>query len=234
MKPTILCIAATLAACSLLAADTPKDDVIAAAKKLGEKDNYSWKTTVEVPASSQFRPGPTEGKTEKGGYTHVTMTFGDNSMVAITKGEKGAVTSPEGGWQSLAEIESSEGQRRFIGMMVRNLRTPATQAEELATQSKDLKKEGDVYSGALTEEGAKNFLRFRRGGGGDGPSISNATGSVKFWVKDGSLSKYEFHVKGTVSFNGNDRDVDRRTTVEVKDVGTTKIDVPEEAKKKLS
>jgi len=45
--------------------------------------------------------------------------------------------------------------------------------------------------------------------------------------------KYQYHVQGTVSFNGNDRDVDRTTTIEITDVGTTKIDVPDEAKKKL-
>jgi hypothetical protein len=57
---------------------------------------------------------------------------------------------------------------------------------------------------------------------------------VKFWIKDGVLSKYEFKVTGKVSFNGNDRDVDRTTTVEIKDVGTTKVEVSDEAKKKLS
>jgi hypothetical protein len=36
-----------------------------------------------------------------------------------------------------------------------------------------------------------------------------------------------------VSFNGNDRDVDRTTTVEIKNVNSTKIEVPDEAKKKL-
>jgi hypothetical protein len=40
-------------------------------------------------------------------------------------------------------------------------------------------------------------------------------------------------VQGTVSFNGNDRDVDRTTTVEIKDVDTTKIQVSDDAKKKL-
>ena len=53
-------------------------------------------------------------------------------------------------------------------------------------------------------------------------------------VKDGALVKYEFHVTGTVSFNGNDFDSDRDTTVEIKDVGATKVEVPEAAKKKLS
>ena len=37
-----------------------------------------------------------------------------------------------------------------------------------------------------------------------------------------------------MSFNGNDREIDRTTTVEIKDVGTTKLTVPDEAKKKLS
>src|SRR5262249_9041651 len=50
MKTKVLFSLALLAAGSLLAADSsPKDDVIAAAKKLAEKDNYSWKTTVVVP-----------------------------------------------------------------------------------------------------------------------------------------------------------------------------------------
>jgi hypothetical protein len=44
----------------------------------------------------------------------------------------------------------------------------------------------------------------------------------------------KFKVKGTVNFNGNDFESDRTTTVEIKDVGTTKVTVPEEAKKKVS
>ena len=40
-------------------------------------------------------------------------------------------------------------------------------------------------------------------------------------------------MQGKVSFNGNDRDVDRTTTVEIKDIGSTKVQVPDDAKKKL-
>jgi len=73
----------------------------------------------------------------------------------------------------------------------------------------------------------------RRGNGGDGPTVTNAKGSVKFWVKDGKLVKYQYHVQGTVNFNGDDRDIDRTTTVEIKDVNTTKIVVADDVKKKL-
>ena len=57
---------------------------------------------------------------------------------------------------------------------------------------------------------------------------------MKFWLKDGLLSKYEVKLSGTISFNGEDRDVVRTTTVEIKDVGTAKLDIPEAARKKLS
>jgi hypothetical protein len=36
-----------------------------------------------------------------------------------------------------------------------------------------------------------------------------------------------------MNFNGEDREVSRTTTYEIKDVGTTKVEVPEDAKKKL-
>jgi hypothetical protein len=217
---------------SLVAADSsPKDDVTNAAKKLAEKPNYSWHTTVVVPEDAPFHPGPTEGKTEKGGFTRVKLSFGDNTTEFVLKGDKSAVTNPDGVWQALSELDSSEGPGRFLGGMIRNFKAPATQAGDIASSTKELKKDGDLYSSDLTEEGAKNLLRFRRGGDA---TVSNAKGSAKFWVKEGVLTKYEFKVTGSVSFNGNDMDVDRTTTIEIKDVGTTKVEVPEEAKKKLS
>ena len=234
MKTSILFSAMAMLAGSLLAADSsPKDDVKNAAKKLGEKPNYSWKTTVAVPEGAQFRPGPTDGKIEKDGYTHLTSSFGDNTMQTVLKGEKGAVTNQDGAWQSLAEAENEEGFGRFRAIMARNFKAPAVQAAEIADGARDLKKDGDVYSSELTDKGAEALLRFG-GRGGGGATVSNAKGSVKFWLKNGELSKYEFKVKGTRNFNGNDQEVDRTTTVEIKDVGTTKVTVPDEAKKKLS
>jgi hypothetical protein len=218
---------------SLHAADS-KDDLTAAIKKLGDKENYSWRTTVEVPETARFKPGPTEGMAEKDGYTLIKMSFGDNETKAVFKGDKGAAINPDGEWQSLADLANAEGPARFMGAMLRNFKAPVDQATQLAGFAKELKKDGDVYSSDLTEEGAKTFLSFRRRSGGDAPNITNPKGTVRFWIKDGMLTKYVFNVKGTVSFNGNDIDQDRTSTVEIKDVGSTKVTVPEEAKKKLS
>jgi hypothetical protein len=234
MKTHLLLTLAALSTFSALAADSAKDDVLNAAKQLGEQPNYSWQMTVVVPEGSQFRPGPTEGKTEKGGITYVKSTFGDNTFQTVVKGDKGAVTNQDGNWQSLSEVENEQGFGRFRAIMARNLKTPAVQAADLAKGAKNLSKEGDTYSGDLTEEAAKELLTFGRRAGGNGPTVSDAKGSVKFWLKDGALSKYQFKVKGIRSFNGNDQEVDRTTTVEVKDVGNTKVSIPEEAQKKLS
>ena len=236
MKKNLLLAAAALLAGSVLAADSsPKDDITAAAKKLADQANYSWRTTTVFPESSPFHPGPTDGKTEKEGFTHVTMHFNDNSTQALIKGDQAAVTKPDGGWQSLAEVEKEEGPGRFLAMVVRNLKTPAAEAAELSSFAKDLKKDGDAYSSDLTEEGAKNLLTFhRRNGGGDGPAVSGAKGSVKFWLTDGALSKYEFKLQGKMNFGGDDVDIERTTTVQIKDVGATKLTVPDEAKKNLS
>ena len=233
MKTSLLFGTITLLAASLNAAESsPKDEVTAAAKKLGAAPNYSWKQTVVVHNDTPFRPGPTDGKIEKDGFTHITTSFNDNPTQTLLKGDKGAVTNQDGDWQGLSDVEKEEGFGRFRAIMARSFKAPAVQAAEIAAAAKDLKKDGDAYSGELAEDGAKALLSFGRGGAG--ATVSNAKASVKFWLKDGALAKYEFKVKGSRDFNGNNQEIDRTTTVEIKDVGTTKVSAPEEAKKKLS
>jgi len=240
MKRNLPLSIAILLAGSLVAVNAaPKDDVTSAAKKLADNGNYSWKSTIAVPEGGQGgrNRGPTEGKTTKAGITQLKMTAGENTTEAYLKGDKAVVSNPDGGWQTLDELANSEGRGRFMAGTLRNFKVPAAQAAELAGGATEVKKEGDAYTSDLSEENAKALLTFRGGrggGGGEAPTVSDAKGSVKFWVTDGTLSKYELKVTGKVSFNGNDRDMDRTTTVELKDVGTTKVEVPEDVKKKLS
>jgi hypothetical protein len=226
MKTKFLITALWALACPLLAADSsPKDDVTAAAKKLAEKPNYSWKTTVVVPESARFKPGPTDGKTEKDGFTYAILSFGENIAEIALKGEKAVVTNQDGDFQLASELESGEGRDRFLGRMARNFKAPAAQIGDLIAATKELKKDGDVYSGEMTEEGAKKQFRFGE--------PKNPRGAVKFWVKDGVLAKVETKVEAKMEFNGEEIDASRTTTTEIKDIGTTKVNVPAEAKKKL-
>jgi hypothetical protein len=228
-------LAVSMFACgALFAADSEaKADVTAAAKKLADKGNYSWTSTPKFGGGGgggNFRPGPTEGQAEAG-TVHLKMSFGDRNPEAVIKGEKVAIKG-EDAWESADELE---GNRAFMARRLKTMKAPAEEAQDLAEKSKALKKEGDTISGELTEEAVKALLTFGpRNPNSNRPDPKNAKGSVKFWHKDGALSKYEYNVKGTiVGREDQEMDVDRTTTVEIKNVGTTKLNVPEEAKKKL-
>lgn len=213
---------------------SPRDEVATAAKKLDEKLNYGWKKTTVVPADAPFRPGRQEGKTERDGFTHVTTYFlqnKTNSMQFVLKGDKGAATAPEIGWRTLGELDKDPSRAEFLAVVARDFRTPAVQAAELASHTKEITKAGDVYSGELTQEGLKTLLTLRPG---RAPDVSQARAWVKFWTNGGVLSQYEIKVKGTVKLGANESKNDYTTLVEILDVGVTKVVVPEEAKNKLS
>jgi hypothetical protein len=224
---------------SLMAADSGKDEIKAAAQKLAS-DSYSWKSTITVPegAGGQFRPGPTEGKIAKDGTMFITMTRGENTIEAVVKGEKGALKTEEG-WQSLAELTNTSGgdqpsRGTFMARMLRNLKSPAAQAEDLLAAAKELKKADGAYVGDLTEDGAKQQLSFGRRPGGQAPEPKGAKGSVKFWIKDGTLNKIEYTVQGKITGRDDQEfEINRTTTVEIKDIGTTKVELPAGAKAKM-
>ena len=217
-----------------MAADSsPKDDITAAAKKLAG-DSYSWTQTLDLGPNSQFTPGPTEGKADKDGTTWLSSTFQDNTSIGLAK-EKKVVVKTDEGWKTAEEIGDGGGgfnPNTFMARRMQNLKAPAAEVQDLASKAGEIKKDGDAYSGDLTEEGAKSLLTmgFRR----NNSAPTDAKGSVKFWIKDGAVTKYQTKVTGKVEFNGESRDIERTTTIEIKDVGKTKIDVPDDAKKKLS
>jgi hypothetical protein len=224
---------ATLVAGSLLGADS-REAVKSATAKLAEQSNYSWKAATQLGNYSSA----TEGKSLKSGLIAITATMGQTTTEAILQGNKAAVRPDNEGWQSLAELTraagSTPGPRVLMIRRLQTFKAPAEEAADLVSKAKELKQETDAYGGELTEAGAKDLLTF--GGRRDGKTTEprNARGSLKFWVKDGLLAKYELKLQGTINFSNKERDIDRTTTVEIKDVGTTKVEVPDAAKEKLA
>jgi len=220
----------------LCAADgDAKADVKAAAKKLGS--NYSWTSTPKLDGAGggQFRPGPTDGQTDDG-IVYIKSAFGDRTFESAAKGEK-VLFKGEDGWE--VADPAAEGAGQFIARRMRTFKAPALEAADLADKAKSLKSADGVISGDLTEDGAKELLAFGRrgggGGGGDRPAPKEAKGSVKYWVTGGALTKYEINVSGKVANrDGDEVTINRTTTVEIKDVGKTKLGLSEDNKKKLS
>jgi hypothetical protein len=209
------------------------------------------------------------------------------------KGDKGAVETPDEGWQAVSAADAGPGgpggaggggardpnapgaaggpgaggggggpnAARMVANMIRNYQPPAAQAMNLAGKAQDLKKTDDGgYTGTLSADDAKALMQRRvgrgmgtgRGGGGGGggaaaggggagggaggpPDVKDPKATVTFWTDNaGQLSKFQFNVQGKMTTrDGQEREINRTTTVQFKDVGTTKIDVPAEAKAKM-
>jgi hypothetical protein len=229
MKTHILTGFLCLMTAVLLAADSsPKDEVAAAAKSLAQKDNYSWNSTNEFASFTST----TEGKADKDGLVWLAVTFADRTTEAFLKGGKGAVKQPDQEWQSLGELENEAGPVQFLVRRLQTFKAPAEQSQNLVSKSKEIKNDGDAYVAGLTEEGAKDVLSFGRRRSGEAEP-KNAKGSVKFWLNDGQLKKYELKLSGTLNFGGDEQDIEGTTTVEIKDVGKTKLQLPDAAKKKM-
>jgi len=96
-----------------------------------------------------------------------------------------------------------------------------------------LKKEADgTYAGELEAALAKALFAVL---GRRAAAAPEAKGTVKFWVKDGQLAKFEHVVRGKITVGEDKKEVEisRTLTVEIKDAGSTKISLPETAMKKL-
>jgi hypothetical protein len=232
MRTQTSVITAGIVALSLTAAQAdPKSELKEATKKLADQSGYSWTWTPKTEGSeSARRQGPVEGKTEKDGFTLLKGSFGENSYEAVFKGSKIAVNYT-GDWVVVDEEDEETGR---IARRLKALKNPVEEAEDLLNKAKELKKESEgLYVGDLTADGAKElFGRLGR----RAAEAPEAKGSVKFWVKDGLLAKYECHVEGKITVGEDKREVEikRTTTVEVKDAGSTKVPLSDEVKKKVS
>jgi len=262
MIRTVFCSTLALVAGSAVVcyADA-KGDAEAAADKLASGGNYSWKTTVESAGGQGqgqgrgggFGGGNAEGKTA-GGVTATTFQIGDNSRTIYRKGDKTVMQNQDGEWQTGEEMAAARGNgqgqgrgRGRGGAGGAGAALPAETVKDMISKTKSLTMADGVYSGDLTEDAAKAAMtgggrggRGGRGGnnaggaGGGGPQVSDAKATIKVWVKDGTISKYTSHVTGkTTNRNGDEINVDRTTTTEFSNVGSTKVDVPADAAKKL-
>ena len=225
--------AAAVAALALLSATAaaqaaPKDEVKAAVQKLADASSYTFTTTVEGGGG-----GGATGKVEKDGYLSMAVQARDNTVNIVKKGDHVAMETDDG-WKSADELKG-QPQGRMVAAMART-KTPVDQAEQVLADAPDVTKGTEGSYGVDLPEAAAKKLMVRGGGrrgGGAAPEVANAKATVKFTVADGTLTKMSVHMTGTVTVQGEDRDIDRTTTTEFKDVGSTKADVPPEAKAKL-
>lgn len=209
-----------------------KAEIQNAIKKLADQANYSWTSTVVITAPTTSVPqGPTEGKTEREGYTYFRLNVGDTPVEAAMRGRKSAIKI-DGQWQSGAELQND---RQWMARRLSSFKAPVAESEELLARTVNLKREkAGIYSGDITAEGVRDLLSSRSRTGDLNSVRGRGKGAVRFWLQNGSLAKYEFRLQGQmIGQNQLIFDVDRTTTVDIKDVGSTRFQLAEEARKKL-
>jgi len=230
---------------ALVLAGSPDEDLDKAAAKAAEMGNYSCTISTKMEGGGgggggDRGPQAVELQIKADAPWHVKM----GELEAYKKGEAIAVRDGET-WKKLGRPERpAEGERpdrkAMAAQGLRMVRGPHETLKELKSASfKEVKREdsegGRCYSGELTEEALKAFAQRRRGGGGGGGDrpAPKSTGNARIWVNgDGAVTKFEVYIESTFK-NREDEDVTtkRTTTVEIRDIGSTKYDVPEAAAK---
>jgi hypothetical protein len=235
----ILLGAATVLASAVLVHADAKDDLKAAADKLAAAPSYTFTTDTQNAGGGGFGGGKATGKVEKDGYTLIDAPGRGGEMQILIKGDKVALKMQDA-WQTPDEIAAGFGGGGGGGgfnigaMMANRFRDPVGQAAKNIDKIQNLAMADGVYTGDLSGDDAKAALSAGFGRGGQSPEYTNPKISYKFWIKDGLISKVESHRTGTMSFNGNDREIDQTATTEITDVGSTKVDAPAEAVAKLN
>src|SRR5258706_14477361 len=126
---TITPILAFLAALTLTAfAADPKDELKAAAKKLAQQPNYSWSLRSKSQNGAGGPGADSDGKTEKDGYTLLSLSFGNTDIDVAMKGEK-TVIKREDEWKNTDELE---GNSAATARRLKALKLPAQEVEASA------------------------------------------------------------------------------------------------------
>jgi len=200
----------------------PKEELDKAAAKAGAMTNYSCTITLRL-----------EGMGEGEGSQPVELLIQPDSpwqlkagdLEAFKKGETLAVK--EGGaWKKLGR---GSKPAQALGMV----RGPHEVVKDLTSESfKEVKREdsegGRCFTGELTLVAIRQLARGDR-------SLPKPTGTAKVWVNgEGAVTKYEIHIESkTKSADGQEVAVKRTITAEIRDIGSTKYEVPPEAAKAL-
>ncbi len=218
------------AACAL-----QSEELAAAAKKASEAGSYAFKIESKGDGKGVNTLPSVEGRYEKDKAQALkvngTESFRKAGLVVVKDGEA---------WKRLEK--PAKGDKPAKGSLtIQTFGAIKLPHEELTDFEKSFEKvekaeEGDltVFTGALTAAGARTLVS--SGSKAEGKARANFvySGTGKVWVnKDGAIVKYEVAVKAKGTLKEKDVEQTITRTVQLSDVGTAKVGIPEAAEKAL-
>lgn len=130
--------------------------------------------------------------------------------------------------------DRGEGGGRTFSNVQKTLSRPHEEIAVIVAGGSDLKAEGEVVSGRLSETSAKLLLVHE--GQRDRVPLQ-AGGTFRLWVRGGALVKYETRLEGVLrvddSAGRREVRVNETATTTLSEVGTARVDVPAEVRKRL-
>lgn len=190
-------------------------DLRAAAARAASANSHAF-TVQQGPGK------PLVGAWQKGQPLSVTA----DGIPFFKKGGR-LVYKDAGKWQRTRTGTLSD-PLRILGpsARVRTLVPPQEELARLAKEAKAVKKEKDGFTATLTEEASRAWVPESERGVARG-------GSVRVHLAGGSITRYVVKVRLMGRRGGAEVDGELTRTVELRDVGKAKVDVPKEAGKLL-
>jgi hypothetical protein len=138
-----------------------------------------------------------------------------------------------GGFPAAGDDRGESGGRTFSNVQ-KTLSRPHEEIAVIVAGGSDLKAEGEVVSGRLSETSAKLLLVHE--GQRDRVPLQ-AGGTFRLWVRGGALVKYETRLEGVLrvddSAGRREVRVNETATTTLSEVGTARVEVPAEVRKRL-
>jgi hypothetical protein len=220
----------------------PAEALKAAVEKLAKGGNYTWTTTYTFP-DAPIHPGPLSGQIDAGGYVLLSQNVGRGEFQAVLKDGLGVLKLPVG-WLGATEIiegnpPGAVGPALLMSRVLFNARRPDVEVAELLKMDAVFTEDDKgVITEQLSEKSAVTLIRNGVTGrpNPQAPPLKSAKGSVKYWVNGGLIEKYEIALQAKLlpSAHQGATDFKPTTTVEITNVGATKVQVPDAAREKLA
>ena len=242
---TVLSLGAVIALCAW----TPDDDFDKATAKAAGMSKYAVKLTSKIEGMPGGGGGgggggaqPADVKVDK----DVAAEIKSGEQTVYKKGDTLVYKDGET-WKKYERQQGGGGgqggNRATRGLrLLQGLKLPHEMLADFGKKMKEVKKADEkdndctVYSGDLTDEGAKELgaLGGRGGGGGGQGGGFTFTGTAKFWVNaEGTIVKYEIFINGKGKIREQDVDLKSTRTYEISEIDNVKLEVPEEVTKIL-
>lgn len=203
------------------------------------------RSTTEVDANYLFRGNvacvietengwkrPDELKDSDINERTAAPTVGATGHAPLTGGPPTGLRGP-GGRKSRGG-RGDRGEQNYSNIQL-GLSLPHEELAVIVSSHDKLAVEGEVVTGTLTDLGAQ-LLLVRDGQAAITPV--RAAGTFKLWLHDGVVVKYQVRLEGILSVeaNGLRREivVHQTTDTALRNLGTTKVDVPDQARLKLT